>query len=271
MEKNCKTRLFAEKSTIYSNRISRELLPGMIKPLVWSINIPVVNTSWKMLFKELTGSAADRIRIDKLARCFYYRAYFNMSIVGDFFELLGISRDALEVIFGISKPSNSKGIFNPSSKILRYLPRMTAFGFKTFFFNKQIEQFLRQKTKQYKNIDNILLSDISQEDCFNIIDRLVVIQKESSYIVILTQILNSIYNQALKRIKKKTEINTKIFSFNSEKKTLTQIDSEKFISRLNSIFMQLPKEFKMKSKKQIILSLKIIKNLVFLEKNLILL
>ena len=32
---------------IYSNKISRELLPGMIKPLVWSINIPVVNSSWK--------------------------------------------------------------------------------------------------------------------------------------------------------------------------------------------------------------------------------
>ncbi len=186
----------------------------MIKPLVWSINIPVVNSSWKNLFKELTGSAADRIRIEKLARCFYYRAYFNMSVVGDFFELLGISRDALEVISGIKKASNSKGIFKPSLKILRYLPRMTAFGFKLYFFNKKIEQFLRQKTRQYKKIDNIVLKHINFKNCFNIIDRLILIHQDSSYIVILTQILNSIYNQALKRINNDKEINQKIIYSN---------------------------------------------------------
>ncbi len=107
MEKNWKVKLSNKSSIIYSNRISSGLLPGMIKPLIWSINIPVVNSSWKNLFKELTGSAADHIRVEKLAHCFYYRAYFNMSVVGDFFELLGISRDALEVISGIKKASDS--------------------------------------------------------------------------------------------------------------------------------------------------------------------
>ena len=232
----------ARNPVIYSNKISRELLPGMIKPLVWSINIPVVNSSWKNLFKELTGSAADSIRIEKLARCFYYRAYFNMSVVGDFFELLGISRDALEVISGIKKASNSKGIFKPSLKILRYLPRMTVFGFKLYFFNKKIEQFLRQKTRQYKKIDNIVLKDINFKNCFNVIDRLILIHQDSSYIVILTQILNSIYNQALKRINNDKEIYKKIIYSNLEKNMLAQIDPEKFISKLNSFFNKLPKE-----------------------------
>ena len=35
---------------LYSNRLSREFLPGIILPLVWSVNIPVVNSSWKRLF-----------------------------------------------------------------------------------------------------------------------------------------------------------------------------------------------------------------------------
>jgi pyruvate,water dikinase len=63
--------------TVYSNRIAREVLLGMIKPLVWSINIPLVNTAWIRLLSELTGP--NDIRPEELARAFHYRAYFNMT------------------------------------------------------------------------------------------------------------------------------------------------------------------------------------------------
>jgi phosphoenolpyruvate synthase/pyruvate phosphate dikinase len=32
--------------SVYSNRISRELMGGLVKPLIWSINIPMVNGAW---------------------------------------------------------------------------------------------------------------------------------------------------------------------------------------------------------------------------------
>ncbi len=54
------------------------MLPGLIKPLVWSINIPMVNSSWKKIFREMIGKDADGIDIQRLARPIYYRAYFNM-------------------------------------------------------------------------------------------------------------------------------------------------------------------------------------------------
>jgi hypothetical protein len=86
---------------IYSNRIAKEFLPGMIKPLVWPINIPLVNSSWKRLFVELLGDAAKGIDVDALAHAFYYRAYFNMGVVGDLFELLGMPRESVELLLGI--------------------------------------------------------------------------------------------------------------------------------------------------------------------------
>ncbi len=119
---------------------------------------------------------------------------------------------------------------------------MIVFSFKLCFFNKKIEQFLRQKTQQYKKIDNIVLKDINFENSFDVIDRLILIHQESSYVVILTQILNSIYNQALKRINNNKEIDKKIIYFNSEKNMLAKIDPEKFISKLNYFFNKLPKE-----------------------------
>jgi pyruvate,water dikinase len=217
----------------------------MIKPLVWSINIPVVNSSWKQLFMELTGPVAKSIQIDKLARSFYYRAYFNMSVVGDFFEILGISRDALEVISGISKPPKSKSIFRPSAKIIRYLPRMTWFGFNKYFYDKEIEKYLRQKTKQYKEINCINLAQHNFDNCFNIIDNLIKIHKNSSYVVIITQILNSIYNQALKTIIKAKDLDLNILSSENEFGCLYEIDPRCYISKLNSIYNNLPEDTKL--------------------------
>jgi pyruvate,water dikinase len=37
---------------IYSNRISKEVFPGIIKPLIWSVNVPLVNGAWARLFTE---------------------------------------------------------------------------------------------------------------------------------------------------------------------------------------------------------------------------
>ena len=50
----CRSVTVSEFPTIYSNHISREVLPGMIKPLVWSVNIPLVNSAWI----RLAGRAA---------------------------------------------------------------------------------------------------------------------------------------------------------------------------------------------------------------------
>ena len=66
---------------VYSNYIAKEVLPGIIKPLVWSVNVPMVNSAWKEFLSEFVGE----LDIDPhaLARSFYYRAYFNMGVIGN--------------------------------------------------------------------------------------------------------------------------------------------------------------------------------------------
>ena len=39
---------------IYSNKMAKEMLPGQIKPLIWSVNIPMVNGTWIQLLEEMT-------------------------------------------------------------------------------------------------------------------------------------------------------------------------------------------------------------------------
>ena len=62
---------------VYSNRIARDVLPGVIKPLVWSVNVPLVNAAWIDVLEELVGPLD--VRPEDLARSFGYRAYFDMT------------------------------------------------------------------------------------------------------------------------------------------------------------------------------------------------
>jgi len=104
---------------IYSNKISKEFMPGIVKPLIWSVNIPVVNSSWKRLFVELLGKDARSIDIYNLAKSFYYRAYFNMGVLGDIFELLGMPRELLEMLLGIDVSAGKGPRFRPGIKTVK--------------------------------------------------------------------------------------------------------------------------------------------------------
>ena len=69
---------------VYSNYIPREMLPGMIKPLIFSVNIPLLNSVWIEMLESITGKLG--IAPEDLAKSFYYRVYFNMGKLGDVFE-----------------------------------------------------------------------------------------------------------------------------------------------------------------------------------------
>ena len=110
---------------VYSNRIAREVLPGLIMPLTWSVNVPVVNGAWLDLITEAIGP--NPIRPERLARQFGYRAYFDMGALGDVFVALGMPRDALELLLGLPRGPEAPR-FKPSAATWRHLPRMLRFG-----------------------------------------------------------------------------------------------------------------------------------------------
>ena len=106
---------------VYSNRIARDVLPGVIKPLVWSVNVPIVNTAWLEVLEELVGPLG--VRPEELARSFGSRAYFDMTTIGAVFGALGMPRDSLELLLGLPKGPEAPR-FRPSAGTFRHLPRV---------------------------------------------------------------------------------------------------------------------------------------------------
>lgn len=123
---------------VYSNRISREYLPGLVKPLVWSINVPMINGAWVDLFEQVVGPLA----IDplSLAKQFHYRAYFNMSGMGALFRRLGLPEDALEQVFGLVATAN-RSPFRPRWKMVQHLPRLSLFLLQLASFHRRLTRW----------------------------------------------------------------------------------------------------------------------------------
>lgn len=217
---------------IYSNKISREFLPGMIKPLVWSINIPVVNTSWKQLLIELLGNDARGIEIENLAKSIYYRAYFNMGKIGDMFELLGMSRELLELLIGIEIESDNTPVFRPGIKSIKYLPGMLLFVIKCLRFKTNIRHFLVDYEKKFGEISRSLENNRDENEVLTSIEILLALCKQASYFVIVTILLMGFFNRILKKQLEKRNYTEEVIDLTGLRKRLIDIDPDYHLSEL---------------------------------------
>lgn len=127
-------RITARKEiNIYSNKLAREMLPGQVKPLVWSVNIQMVNSTWIDLISEITGPL--EIKPDDLAKPFYYQAYFNVSTLSKVFSEFGLSSDNLEQL--MIRDDGNKHTFKPGIRTLKHSFRIIRFLYTKFSFEKR--------------------------------------------------------------------------------------------------------------------------------------
>jgi pyruvate,water dikinase len=186
----------SEDIHIYSNRIAREVLPGLIKPLVWSINTPLVNRAWIDLFTELIGP--NDIRPEDLARSIYYRAYFNMGVIGRIFELLGFPPETLELLLGL-EGGKDRPTFKPTRKTFRHLPRMLRFVVDKIRFNKVADQKLPHLKAEFDRFKAQDFNSLHPEGLLKEIETLRALTQEAAYLNIVIPLLMSIYSAVLKR------------------------------------------------------------------------
>ena len=231
---------------VYSNKISKEYMPGVIKPLIWDINILVVNSSWKRLFVELIGKDARNIEINNLAKAFCYRAYFNMGVVGDIFELLGMPRESVELLMGIQVTGNERPKFKPGPKTFKYIPKMILFAVKKSMFSKETEKFLISQRKKYDYFNSLHLDRLDLGGTLKYIERLIEANKETSYFGIITQLLMGFYNMMLKRQLQKISIDIEKVSFEKLAERIRDIDPNYYLSILHDKYDALPQDIKHK-------------------------
>jgi pyruvate,water dikinase len=184
-----------EAIDVYSNRIAREVLPGIIKPLVWSVNVPLVNGAWIDLFTQFIGP--NELRPDDLARSFGYRAYFNMGTIGRIFEMLGMPRETLELLLGFE--GTRRPTFRPTVRTLRHLPRMVLAGMRVLLYGRRIGDLLSRLDAELRVVEGVDVEALSDREILADLDGLAGIVRRAAYANIVIPLLMSAYYGGLRR------------------------------------------------------------------------
>ena len=182
---------------IYSNHISREVFPGLIKPLIWSVNVPLVNGAWVRLLTELIGP--NQIQPEELSRSFFYRAYFNMGVIGQIMELMGFPRDTLELLMGLEIEGVEKPTFKPGPKTFSLLPRMLGFVLSKIGFGHRVERQANAAWAVYQDLLDLDLVSLNEGEILAHIQSHFQSVQQTAYFNILAPLMMQLFNLVLDR------------------------------------------------------------------------
>jgi pyruvate,water dikinase len=83
---------------IWTRKIAAEVIPGLIRPLTWSINRPLTCGVWGDIFTIVLGQRANGLDFTATATLHYSRSYFNASLLGEIFRRMGLPPESLEFL-----------------------------------------------------------------------------------------------------------------------------------------------------------------------------
>lgn len=228
-------KILLSSTNIYSNKISREMLPGIIKPLVWSINVPVVNGAWVKIITKLTGYK--NINPLSLSKQFYYRAYFDMKVFGQIFELFGFPQETLELLMGIEIEGNEKPKFKPGFKTYLLMPRILIFMLSLTGLNKRLKKFMDIMKIKFSEFAKNDTGALNENQLINSVDRIFMLSQITAYYNIIIPVLALIFNRLLQRILNNSGFDYKTVNLDINKKDIAPYNPQPHIQYLKELYL----------------------------------
>jgi phosphohistidine swiveling domain-containing protein len=223
---------------VYSNYMSKEMLPGMIKPLIWSVNIPMKSRVFVKFMNELLGETG--IKPEELIKSFYYRVYFNMGVIGQAFKILGLPDDSLEMMMGLA-PMGSKMV-KPTRQMLICLPRMVAFAHKQWTFHSRTQKTLPELEGRIKSIRWQDADRLDVQEILRATEQLYQLVQEVTYYNILCPILAVMHNRMFSNELKRLGVDLSQFDVTEGLPEVVEYDPATHLRRLHAAFEKLDPE-----------------------------
>ncbi|WP_445251539.1 MULTISPECIES: glycerol-3-phosphate acyltransferase [unclassified Microcoleus] len=101
----------------WTRTIAAEVIPGAIRPLTWSINRPLTCGVWGEIFQVVLGDRASGLNFNETATLLGSHAYFNATLLGEIFRMMGLPEQGLEFLLRGQKMGKP-----PLGKILHSFP-----------------------------------------------------------------------------------------------------------------------------------------------------
>ncbi|MEG3896000.1 MULTISPECIES: glycerol-3-phosphate acyltransferase [unclassified Microcoleus] len=118
----------------WTRTIAAEVIPGAIRPLTWSINRPLTCGVWGEIFKVVLGDRAANLNFNETATLLGSHAYFNATLLGEIFRMMGLPEQGLEFLLRGQKMGKP-----PLGKILPNLPGLWRLVQREMALNAEFE------------------------------------------------------------------------------------------------------------------------------------
>ncbi|MEE4115442.1 MAG: PEP/pyruvate-binding domain-containing protein [Marinilabiliaceae bacterium] len=225
---------------IYSNKMAQEMLPGMVKPLVWSVNINMVNSTWIDLLAKITGPLD--IKPDDLAHSFYFRTYFNIHELGKILSKFGVSYESLESTH--TSENKAKHSFKPGPRAIRHTGRIIKFILAILSFENFYKKEYASLQEEYGKI-NIRLDKGTEPAGFTeLYADMVILGKRLTYLNIIMPLLMRVYNKRLTKKLNRAGINYELIDFNHDFPELLDYTPYPAIEQIKTMLDKLPEEIR---------------------------
>ncbi|BDA70878.1 pyruvate phosphate dikinase, PEP/pyruvate-binding [Calothrix sp. PCC 7716] len=136
---------------IWTRKIAAEVIPGLIRPLTWSINRPLTCGVWGGIFAIVLGERSLGLDFNDTATLHFSHAYFNATLLGQIFRRMGLPPESLEFLTRGAKMSAPA-----IDTTLRNLPGLLRLVGRELSLK---EEFQRDNRRRF----SIGLSQLSQE------------------------------------------------------------------------------------------------------------
>lgn len=223
--------------TLYSNRMTREMSPGMQPPLVWSATMRNPSRTWVELIHQLTGQSD--IDPYQLIRAFHFRSYINVSLFGKVFKSLGMPEESLEMMLGMLPPGAGKPPMKPSGRTLRLIPRLVGFFYDKWTIGQRLDAEYPDLFTQTRATPCPPAKELDETELLAVIDRIQITNMMLVYNTILSIILMQMYNAMLRRQLLKRGIDHQQFDLTSGMEVLKEFDPDVGLAGLYQDYQQL--------------------------------
>ena len=228
------------RHNVYSNHISREFIPGMVKPLVGSINLPLVCSMWLRMLTEMVGKTS--VRPEDLAKSFYYRVYFNMGTLGQIFKEIGMPGDSVEVLMGHVPEDADKPKMKPTLKTFLRFPWLIGFLVDKWFFARKMRKELPNILGRFKSFEYKQAKSLDEGQLLQEIDRLYDVVQGAAYYNIVTPLIAMLYSRILQRQLEKVGVDLRQLNLMAGVEELPDFDPNFHLHFLHDEYLHLDKD-----------------------------
>ena len=180
---------------IWTRKIAAEVIPGLIRPLTWSINRPLTCGVWGEIFTIVLGDRARGLDFNETATLHYSHAYFNATLLGQIFRRMGLPPESLEFLTRGAKFSKP-----PIRSTLRNLPGLLRLLGREWSLDRDFDLDYQEKfAPTLTQLTAQPASELSPPELLERVDLILEVLKRATYYSILAPLSTS-FRQAVLRV-----------------------------------------------------------------------